>query len=63
MSHGLANVITLYDKAGNAIEVSLINGKYKLEVSESVVVQALGEISAHLRAIDEKLELMVAAIN
>lgn len=44
MSQGLANVVTLYDKDGNPIQVSLQDNEYRLAVIDPETHNSLDEI-------------------
>lgn len=44
MSHGVPNLLTLYDNAGNPVQVVLQDGTYKLAASDERTHASLDEI-------------------
>ena len=58
MSHGVANTVTLYDAAGNAVQVSLQDGEYRLVSSDTRTHDTLDEIKVVLAEIRDILNLL-----
>lgn len=56
MSHGVANVLTLYDQDGHPVEVELRDGKYVLATESRAVEKLLSEILEKLGQIYDVLD-------
>lgn len=52
---GVAGLVTLYDAAGNAVQVKLVDGQYRLVVVDETVARSLDTIALTLAAILEEL--------
>lgn len=48
MSHGTADVVTVYDASGNPVQAKLINGNYQLVTSDERLHDDLNDIKALL---------------
>lgn len=57
MSHGQANVVTLYDKDGNEVDVVLVDGQHRLLTSDPDTKDALDRITVIL---DNLYQLLLA---